>query len=406
MKKTIKRLTQSILLVSAMALLVGPLEAADVHLFGTNMPPLSFHGFVSQGFLATTKYNYFGNDTKDGSFEFTEAGLNVSMNPFPRTHITAQGFLYDMGGAGKYQPFLDFASIEYTFDDYLGVRAGRIRRPQGIYNDIQDVDLARTYVLLPQGIYDARYRDFSASLDGAELFGNIPLSKVGELSYETYAGYIDGIGADSGVAGEINNVLPGGKVTSFQPMLAAGSQIWWNTPVDGLRFGSAFAYVFDFSYAGTVPTVFPAPFSSVSLSTSGPFLLQEYSGEYLWRNWTFQAEFYDLQITQNTVSLFGTTHSFDTEYAWYGAAAYRFNKWLEIGGYYTEFHVNESATTGSDDSQKDLALSFRFDPKPWWVLKLEGHFIRGTASLEDNADNPVRNDNGWFMILVKTTVSF
>jgi hypothetical protein len=40
------------------------------------------------------------------------------------------------------------------------------------------------------------------------------------------------------------------------------------------------------------------------------------------------------------------------------------------------------------------------------VAKLEGHYIRGTALLDDNADNPVRNDNGWFMLMLKTTVSF
>src|ERR1700722_7094800 len=159
MKKTIVRLTPNLLLALSVALMAGPLEAADVHLFGTNMPPLDFHGFLSQGFLATTKYNYLGDDTKDGSFKFTEAGLNVSMNPFARTRITAQGFLYGVGDYGKYQPFLDYASIDYTFNDYIGVRGGRIRRPAGIYNDIQDVDLARTFVLLPQGVYNATFRD-------------------------------------------------------------------------------------------------------------------------------------------------------------------------------------------------------------------------------------------------------
>ena len=54
------------LLASPVALMVCRLQAADLNLLGTNMPPLDFHGFVSQGFLATTKYNYLGNDTKDG----------------------------------------------------------------------------------------------------------------------------------------------------------------------------------------------------------------------------------------------------------------------------------------------------------------------------------------------------
>ena len=406
MRNTARQFTQYLLFVLFVALTLCRVKAADLHLFGTNMPPLDFHGFVSQGFLATTRYNYLADDTKDGSFQYTEAGLNVSLNPFPRTRITAQGFLYDVGKAGNYQPFLDYASAEYTFNDYIGLRAGRIRRPQGIYNDIQDVDLARTYVLLPQGIYDARYRDFSASLDGAELFGNIPLSKVGALSYETYAGYIDGIRADSGVASQINNDLHGGKVTSFDPMLIAGYQLWWNTPVDNLRFGAAFGYVFNFDYDFTVPTGYPPPYQSVSLSAAGPFMLQEYSGEYLWRNWTFQAEYYDIQVSQDTTSPAGTTRSFIPQYTWYAGASYRFNRWLEVGSYYTEYHTDAPITSSSDSSQKDLDLSFRFDPKPWWVLKLEGHYIRGTALLDDNADNPVRNDDGWFMLTLKTTFSF
>jgi hypothetical protein len=97
---------------------------------------------------------------------------------------------------------------------------------------------------------------------------------------------------------------------------------------------------------------------------------------------------------------------------WYAGAAYRVNKWLEVGSYYTEDYPNMANRNGqgtavpSDAYQKDLALSFRFDPKPWWVFKIEGHYIRGTALLEDNANNPVRNGDGWFMLAVKTTFSF
>jgi hypothetical protein len=403
--KTTVRLLFNLLFASSFALTVCRVEAEDLHLFGTNMPPLSFHGFVSQGFLATTKYNYLDNDTKGGSFRFTEAGLNVSMNPLPRTRITAQGFLYDVGRAGKYEPFLDYASIEYTFNDYIGLRAGRIRKPGGIYNDIQDVDLARTYVLLPQGIYDARWRDFTTSVDGGEFFGNIPLSKAGNLSYQAYAGFIN-ISPDSGVANYINN-SSGGKVTSFDRVAEAGAQLWWETPLDGLRFGAAFGYVFDFNYDFTELTEAPPPFpSSIALHAKSSLPVQQYSAEYLWNNWTFQAEYYNIQVSQKTASPFGTTDSFIAEEAWYAGASYRFNKWLEVGSYYTEFYTDAPSTSSSDSSQKDLALSFRFDPKPWWVFKVEGHYIRGTALLDDNADNPMRNDAGWFMLTLKTTFSF
>jgi hypothetical protein len=398
--------SRCLLFASLVALAACRLEAADLNLFGTNMPPLDFHGFVSQGFLATTKYNYLGDNTKDGSFKFTEAGLNVSMNPFPRTHITVQGFLYGVGDYGKYQPFLDYASIDYTFNDYIGVRGGRIRRPAGIYNDIQDVDLARTFVLLPQGVYNATFRDLTCSLDGGELFGNVPLSKAGALSYEAYAGYVT-ITTDDGVANLINNSLNGGKTTSFEPLLVTGYQFWWSTPVEGLRFGAAFDYGFNLDYGFQVPTGAPPPFPAmISLSAKGATIVQQYSAEYLWKNWTFQAEYCNSQDSQDTTSPAGTTHSFGSNYSWYGSTAYRFNKWLEVGGYYGEYYASGAHAVAADGYQKDLALSFRFDPKPWWVLKVEGHYIRGTALLDDNANNPVRNDDDWFMLMVKTTFSF
>jgi hypothetical protein len=151
---------------------------------------IEFHGFASQGFLASTDYNYLGDNTTDGSFQFNEVGLNASFSPFNRTRITAQGFMFDLGDVNNNRPFLDYASIEYTFSDAVGVRAGRIRRPGGIYNHIQDVDLARTSVLLPQGVYDPRWRDFSTSIDGAVVFGSVPIGKAGDLAYEAYAGYM------------------------------------------------------------------------------------------------------------------------------------------------------------------------------------------------------------------------
>ncbi len=402
-KTIIRQLTGRLLLALPVALTACHLEAAELNLLGTNMPPFDFHGFVSQGFLDTTKYNYLADNTRNGSFEYMEVGLNTSLNPFPRTHIAAQGFLFDVGDAGKYQPFLDYASAEYTFNDYIGLRAGRIRKPGGIYNDIQDVDLARTFVLLPQGIYDARFRNLSCTLDGGALFGNIPLSKAGGLSYEAYAGFIN-IAPDSGVANVINNSLPpGGNITSFDQISTAGSQLWWNTPVNGLRFGASLGYLFNFDYNFKVPTGAPPPNpSSISLRAEGPVILQQYSAEYLWKDWTFQAEYYNIQVSQDI----GATHTFSASEAWYGSADYRFNKWLVVGGYYTEYYNGGKLAAPSDASQKDLALSFRFDPEPWWVFKVEGHYIRGTGLLDDNANNPVRNDDGWFMLALKTTFSF
>jgi len=393
--KIIKRWTSILLLTLLAGIIVRPLEAYELNL-GTNMPPVDFHGFVSQGFLYSSKYNYLG-DSSRGSFLFTEAGLNASFNPFPRTRIAAQGFTYDAGDAGGYDFVLDYALAEYTFNDYFSVRAGRIRRPQGIYNDIQDVDVARTFVLLPQGIYDARWRDFYASLDGGEFFGTIPLQQAGSLSYEVYGGIVRP-SDDGGVALEIRSALPAFiSLDSISSAEIFGGQVWWNTPVDGLRFGAAGGFLPAVDFTTTIQTI-GGPIHPDN-QTSVTF--QQYSAEYLWKAWTFQAETFFRNIYPDAAGM-PDTHSL----TWYGSAAYRFNKWFEAGGYYTEYYGDRSQTDNSMLYQKDAALTLRFDPKDWWTFKIEGHYIRGTGLLQDNADNPVQNGNGWWMLDLKTTFSF
>jgi hypothetical protein len=404
---------KSLCFATACALGLSAAHAYELK-FGTNLPPVDIHGFLSQGFLYSTDYNYMG-DTTRGSFRFTEAGINTSFNPLPRTRISAQAFLFDVGGIGEYEPFLDYASLEYTFNDKIGVRAGRIRKPGGIYNHIQDVDLARTWVLLPQGIYDARWRDFSTSIDGGEFFGNFGLGKAGGLSYEAYAGLAN-ITTDGGLGNLLKNsfsAVPTARLLGIDPALAAGSQIWWNTPLSGLRVGALFQYVFSFDYDFT--------FGMGPMRSESTLPMQQYSLEYTWNSWTFQAEYQNIGLSTDTFAS-GTKISHEASHrdAWYVSAAYRFNKWVEAGTYYSEFYpdtahrggenlpsAGEPAAVRSDGFQKDWAfLSLRFDPADWLILKAEGHYIRGTGLLQNNADNPSRTDNGWFMLATKATISF
>ena len=104
------------------ALTAHQVQAVELNL-GTSLPPVDIHGFVSQGLLESNDYNYLGESSR-GSFKFTEAGLNASINPFPRTRISAQAFTFDVGPAGEYDVFLDYGQVEYTFGDYLGIGAG------------------------------------------------------------------------------------------------------------------------------------------------------------------------------------------------------------------------------------------------------------------------------------------
>lgn len=376
------------------------LEALDLKVFGTNGPPMEFHGFASQGFLYSSKYNYLG-DSSSGSFKFTEAGLNVSLNPFPRTRIAAQAFSYDVGPAGDYDVVLDYALLEYKVADYLGFRGGRIRRPEGIYNDIEDVDLARTSILLPQGMYDARWRDFYVSLDGGEVFGTLSLERAGSLSYEFYYG-LQRPKLDGGLSLQKANLPPYAPLSSFNSPQMGGGQLWWNTPLSGLRAGVALNYDQDLTFVNIA-----------GRQSKGSPLTQHYSLEYLWHGWTFQAEYLRFRINyENTGGGMPPSRKLIDPDTWYAGAAYRFNKWIEVGGYYSEYYADASNRGGagllfrSDAAQKDAALSLRFDATRWWLFKVEAHYIRGTAQLLDNIGNPSRNGEGWWLFGVKSTISF
>jgi hypothetical protein len=172
-----------------------------------------------------------------------------------------------------------------------------------------------------------------------------------------------------------------------------------------LRFGlagyEAFGFNYDYYMAPFIPGGFGNATSYINATEVHPSL------EYLWKNWTFQSEYqYQYLDTHNEAGGKTISKSYSARDSWYAGAAYRFNKWFETGTYYTEYYGDVQHRNNSLDYQKDLALSFRFDPKPWWVFKVEGHYIRGTGLLYDNANNPNQNSGGWFMLAVKTTFSF
>ena len=384
-------------------LTAGQVRSAELKL-GENLPPVDFHGFLSQGFLYSGDYNYLG-DSSHGSFKFTEVGLNASLNPFPRTRVSAQAFTFDVGPAGEYNVFLDYGLVEYTFGDYLGIRLGRIRRPEGIYNHIQDVDLARTWVLLPQGMYNARWRDAYASLDGGEFFGSIPLNKAGSLSYEAYSG-LQRPRLNGGLALQKANLPPYWPLVWINAPTMYGVQLWWNTPLDGLRLGMAPNKVRDLSFRTVVKP------GALRLSVGSP-KVDKYSAEYLVGSWTFQAEYYHVTVDYAN-SGGGLPNNFKhiEPDCWYFGTAYRINKWVEAGGYYTEYYTDVHDRKGAtlpvpaDGYQKDIALSLRFDLNDAWIFKVEGHQMHGVAQLFDNVKNPTRSSSPWFMLAVKTTFSF
>lgn len=374
---------------------------------------IQFGGFASQGYLHSSANDYLG-ETSEGTFDFREYAANAS---YARGawRLGAQVFGQKLGTYGDDKLRLDWATVDFQARQWLGFRAGRVKMPRGLYNEALDVDSVRPFVLLPQSVYDARLRDFNASFDGAMAFGNVEVGRAGSIDYRLFYGQIS-VATDSGAADYFNNELPF-PTTAIQMDSVRGGSLFWNTPVIGLRLGYSYSEFKDLSSNRTIFVPTPVGMITLPYLKSAPgYERHLLSAEYIFGDWTFAAEAgTDKALYHTGAAGAGTEYltDFDSDYC-YLSVARRVNRWLELGTYYS---YSYDATTFRGPapidipvlSQRDFAVSARFDVNEHLMFKLEGHVIDGAGKLFDTVTHPqpvALRDNSWTMLAAKVTVSF
>jgi hypothetical protein len=382
-----------VLAVSALLLLAQrPAAAAGLTLPG-QIAQLEVHGFISQGFLLTTANDYLAHSSH-GSFEFTELGLNFTLPATDRLALGLQIFSHDLGPTGDYRATLDWYSVDYHWKDWLGIRVGRVKLPFGLYNDSSDIDSARTAVLLPQSIYPAQNRDFLLAQTGVELYGYRGLGSAGGLDYRFYGGtiFLD------------VRPQPGSPFTvvDLNVPFVAGGRVLWGPPIEGLRLGGSLQFLrLETSLLGGSN---PAP-----ITLNIPAMLWVASVEYTVRELLFAIEYSRWRVRTETSnpSVFPEGLTFSER--GYALASYRVNSWFQAGAYYSLLFPNVSRRGGPEGQQHDAALTARFDINPYWLVKVEGHYMHGTAGLSSslNGNRPLRSlSPDWALFTVKTTAFF
>ncbi|MFL5309322.1 MAG: hypothetical protein ACJ79H_02600 [Myxococcales bacterium] len=385
--------SRSVLLgaVAAALLAPGPAAAVELSLSG-QLPSLDVHGFISQGFLVTSANDYLA-DSSRGSFEFSEAGLNFTLPATDRLTLGVQIFSRKLGPLGDYRATLDWYYLDYHWRDWLGIRAGRVKLPFGLYNDISDVDSARTAVLLPPSIYPAQNRDFLLAQTGVEAYGYTRLASLGAVDYRLYAGtiFLD------------VRPQPGSPLTlvDLNVPYVAGGRVQW-LPIDGLRLGGSLQFL-------RLDTDLLITSGSAPVAVRIPATLWVASAEYAVHDLLFAAEYsrWLVKTESSNPSLFpeGSTTS---ERA-YVLASYRVNPWLQAGAYYSRLVPDVDRRTFPAGMQHDFALTLRFDVNRYWLIKAEGHYMRGTAGLSSslNGNQPLGAlTPDWALFAVKTTAYF
>ncbi len=354
------------------------------------------HGFVGQGFMLSKDNNYIDGNSSHGSAQVSDVGLNVTKTMGDKLRFGMQLFAQDFGTSGTYVPTVDWAYGDYRFADWLGIRLGRVKIPFGLYNEVNDIDSARTFILLPQGMYPLSYRQYLFAQTGGEVYGYLRIGGAGALDYHFYGGTL---------AYNPTNA-PGSPftITNETVPYVFGARLLWETPLDGLRVGGSVetlradtqALVPGVAGATLVDTELPATFTVASVEYAAHDL--QLAAEY--GRWV--AKFDSFSPNFPSIPLLRTDR-------FYALASYRFNRWFQPGVYYSVFFPNTDVWSGDANHQHDFAVATRFDVNSHWLFKLEGHYMIGTGGLDStiNANTPLNGlKANWGVFLAKTTVYF
>jgi hypothetical protein len=332
---------------------------------------------------------------------------------------------------------VDWAVGDYAWRDYLGIRAGKVKLPYGLYNEYRDAEMARTTIFLPQAIYPERLRDLLNAYLGAQVYGTIGTGSTSSLEYQLFGGTMDLDG--SSVIGEFveegaykgvqNLPLPLAEPQySVLNIEASMDYMWgaalrWNTPIEGLRLSATTLSSKSEFRSGTQYSGWMGP-APVSFTIQTDTLYEQkhnsvFSAEYVRGGLRVAAECNLNDITtENTLSglpfpLPPMPADETTGMAYYAQVANRFTDWLELSVYYSESYPDKDDKDGNRYPEgqefrawlKDIAVSARFDIMPWWLLKAEAHFYDGAAGLKE-FQNSGGFEKDWVLFAVKTTFHF
>ena len=371
---------------------------------------IQFGGSLSQGYLDSTNNNY-PVDTKGGTFDFRDYAFNASKTFGTHFRVAAQVFGEKLGKYGDDKPILDWAIADYNFVPEFGIQVGRLKYPRSLYSDTLDLDVVRPFIFLPQSIYDSRLRDFQASFDGAAFYGSVSVGHS-SFDYKVFYGKIP-MKTDSGVADYFNTTglyanPPG--VQSIGEDSVRGAALTWNTPINGLRFGTTYSYMTNIDVVGPFAAV-PKYNTAINLSKS------EYTGvsaEYTNGPWTLNGEYLVNHIHTSVVlpSLIApATHSIAQYTGYYVSVARKIGSKFEVGTYYDTTTNDKAAATVVPATTKrhDWTVAVRYDFNDHLLFKIEGHYINGEKDMFNvpGVENPPKSTkDSMFLFAAKTTLSF
>jgi hypothetical protein len=389
-------------------LLLGSMLYAQLLLSAELPDNLQFHGFLSQGYNLSSGNNFFGSSNdNNGSFEFTEFGINSSWLSTSNLQLSGQLLFRQAGETDNGSLRVDYALIDYTFlsdeANRWGVRLGRIKNPSGFYNETRDVAFTRPTVLLPQSIYLDRTRSLVLSSDGVYLYGE-RRTDYGDLNFQAGVYYPQAI--DRELEPVVFTTKLPGHFDSAHSYIGRLLYDW-----DGGRFRAAVTYLkANLDYHSSY-SAFDVPSGSIRIE---PWI---FSLQYNAENWGLTAEYSTRDIY---VSGMGGPTTTTNEQAYYLQGSYRFSPHWEAVLRYDVFYNNVDDKNGEEFAAfdplgrpaytrfaKDWTVGLNWNINSQFSVRTEYHKVHGTAWLTP-LDNPDISEvkERWNLFLIMASYRF
>jgi len=376
---------KNIVLAAALSMSPGLLYAQfDFHL---GEQDIHIHSFASQGFLYSNTNNYLTMKTSEGSPAMTDFGFNASTQITDKFRVGAQFYDRNIGLLGNWRPEVDWAFGDYWFSRYIGVRGGKVKTVLGLFNDTQDMEFLYTWALMPQSVYPIDVRGDTIAHIGGDLYGNIPIRKMGNFSYTLYGGLRPNDAQGGylyGLVSQTRIVVPGGftyipattvKIINYYGGPVYGADLRWNTPVHGLVVGASYMKA-DITTTGNYKTAGGlVPYKMVTLCDPTTAFYVDYSAGRLRLTGEYRREIKN-SVFDNPARVLVSGN--EDARSGYVAASYRLFKRLEVGTYHSRFIAAWGLYHGDPTNHIfDQAVTARVDISPNVDFKVEGHFIDG-----------------------------
>jgi len=367
---------------------------------------VSIHGFLSQGYANTDKNNFLGS-SKNGSFDFNEAGINASWSPANTVLLSAQLLYKRTGNAKPKGTQLDYAIADWrivdSFDYGLGIRGGRLKNPYGFFNETRDVPATRPGILLPEGIYLEYLRELIHSSDSVAGYAHRDLGH-GIVSFDALFG--QPIINDNTVRSLLGGAPTNGSVDNERIGVARlgyeNANGNWRLAVSHSLFRG------DFKPAPGEQPAFQEGdilIDQTMLSVEFNWQKLHFVSEYQWRDIEYQGIFFGTDTLNEGIGFYGQLgyHISPEWYAYLRKEEVYLNKDDKDG-------VNHAISTGRPAHSafaKNIVYGLRFQPTFEWTFGMEFHRVNGTVWLPD-LENPniAGQKQYWDMILLQAAYRF